>query len=168
MFSPYAEYQNAYAAALKPLKYLEHLHLGVFLSDDLLLSSHIFHVMEEDSQPPLRDWNECRQCFDRTAADIRRRELEASLVVGKKLRTLKTIGWSSLVPVSAEQYINSDDTTEDIGIQSQDELEEHDDGEERVVDTARVKVDETGDQGMKTTIWILRSKGRIRVRRTPW
>ncbi|KAG6874695.1 hypothetical protein C0992_006937 [Termitomyces sp. T32_za158] len=162
---------NAYAAALKPLKYLENLHLGVFLSDDLLLSSHISHVMEEDTpQPLLQDWSECRQCFDGIATDIRRRELEASIVIGQKLRTLKTIGWSSLVASNSgsarvEQYINSDDTIEDTGVQSQDELEEQD-GEERVVCAVEAKIEE--DRHMKTTIWIMRSKGRIMVRRAPW
>ncbi|KNZ77414.1 hypothetical protein J132_05521 [Termitomyces sp. J132] len=160
---------NAFATALKPLEHLEHLHLGLFLSNDSLLSSHISHIMEGDTsqpQPLLRDWSECRRCFDGAAADIRRRELEASIVVGHKLKSLKTIGWSSLVAgdvgqVSVEQFINSDDTTEDAAEQSQDE----DSGDERA---AKIKVDEMEDQDMKTTIWILRSKGHIRVRRTPW
>ncbi|KAG5339349.1 hypothetical protein C0989_004629 [Termitomyces sp. Mn162] len=125
--------------------------------------------MEGDTsqpQPLLRDWSECRRCFDGAAADIRRRELEASIVVGHKLKSLKTIGWSSLVAgdegqFSVEQFINSDDTTEDAAEQSQDE----DSGDERA---AKIKVDEMEDQDMKTTTWILRSKGHIRVRRTPW
>ncbi|KAG6861259.1 hypothetical protein C0995_002067 [Termitomyces sp. Mi166 len=163
------EFQSAFATALKPLEYLEHLHFGIFLSDDSLLSSHISHVMQEETlQPVLQDWSECRRCFfDGAANEIRRRELKASIVVGQKLKTLKTIGWNSLVagdtgPVRVEQYINSDNTIEDVADQSQDE---EDDEEEHI---AKMKVNKMEDQDMKTTIWILRSKGRIRVRRVPW
>ncbi|KAG6826011.1 hypothetical protein H0H93_016896, partial [Arthromyces matolae] len=105
--------------ALNPLEHLEHLHLGVFLSDDSLLSTHISHVMEELNSPhDVQNWSDCRQCMTGVVSDVRRRELDASIIIGRRLKALKTIGWSSLVTgetglTKVDQYINSDDTVED-------------------------------------------------------
>ncbi|KAG6840722.1 hypothetical protein C0991_004808 [Blastosporella zonata] len=167
---------NAFGSALKSLDYLEHLHLGVFLSDDPLISSHVSHVMEEELSPyTLQNWGDCQRCFDGIAGEIRRRELEASLLVAQKLKSLRTIGWSSLLAADAgitrmEQHINSDDTIDDAVEQYQDHGEDDEDGfggNDNSKPTCTAP-DEMDDQDMKTTIWILRVRGRIRVRRAPW
>ncbi|KAG6832115.1 hypothetical protein H0H87_002628 [Tephrocybe sp. NHM501043] len=164
---------NAFGTALKPLKYLEHLHLGVFLSDDSLLSSHISHVLEEETTPyAIQNWNECQHCFNRLVDDIRRCELEASLVIAQQLRSLKTIGWSSLLAgdteARVEQHLNSDDTVEDVAERSQKHGGENG-GDESGGNVLKKRAqNDMNDRDLKTTIWIQRIRGRVRVRREPW
>ncbi|KAG6815571.1 hypothetical protein H0H92_003276, partial [Tricholoma furcatifolium] len=61
-------------------------------------------------------------------ADIKRRELEASIFISRKLKTLKSIGWSSFFAhqeetIRVEQHINSDDTVEDVAEESNEEVQ---------------------------------------------
>ncbi|KAK0203095.1 hypothetical protein DFS33DRAFT_1240911, partial [Desarmillaria ectypa] len=86
---------TAFANALKPLKNLTHLHLGVFLSHEDLVYSHMQHAPRYLGHPEIVSApNECDICADH-AKDVRMDELAASLIIAQKIRALQTICWSS-------------------------------------------------------------------------
>lgn len=174
---------------MEPLTQLTDLHLGIFLSDEEMVEKHIEHYdtplafdhtlrtafspkaasphignilsqLEaetttglisysvdqdnkiEESQPgactdddlPFPHGPElCRTCkLIGSASKVRTRELEASLALARKLKKLRTVGWSSFF-------------------------------------TSQVfEVDKVGDWRRRTTTYILRVNGRVRVRRRPW
>lgn len=77
----------------------------------------------------------CRTCkLIGSAPKVRTRELEASLALARKIKMLRTVGWSSFF--AYQGY----------------EPEE----------------DKVGDWQRKTTVYILRANGKVRVRRRPW
>lgn len=187
-------FQNAFAKALKPLTKLTDLHLGIFLSDEEMLENHIDHYdspgaysralrttfgqkhtpthvetvisqsesprtpqledvsyMEDeqyphdskavenitfDEVPPFPHGPElCPICSIMVSGpEVRTRELEASLALARKLKSLRTIGWSS--------FFTWQPPSED---------------ERRI-----------GDWQRMTKTYVLRSGGRVRVRRRPW
>ncbi|KAF8074674.1 hypothetical protein FPV67DRAFT_592605 [Lyophyllum atratum] len=173
-YSDVEDMSDAFASALKPLGHLTHLHLGVFLSDDQLLYSHIAHsIGDGENMGMVKNVVPCQACFDKAVDSVRLRELAASIVLGQRLKMLKTIGWSSFFHgeagrARAGQPQNSDDTVEDTHheYRNGDDLEDADSNEDDASDGG-VPGNAT-DNDMKTTIWILRSNGRIRVRRAPW
>lgn len=69
-----------------------------------------------------------------SASKVRTRELEASLALARKFKTLRTVGWSSFF---TSPVIEPDDN-------------------------------KVGDWRRRTTAYILRTNGRVRVRRRPW
>lgn len=69
-----------------------------------------------------------------SASEVRTRELEASLAMARKLRSVETISWSSFFPL-------------------------------KQCSAAGACV---GDQSRTTTMYVLRTNGRVRVRRRPW
>ena len=95
--------QNAFGSALKALGKLEHLFLGVFLSDSDVLNCHLDRCATvvicsprsgAYSSPPFGP-NQCAICLAEHGAIVRERERIASAVLGKLLPSLKTIGWST-------------------------------------------------------------------------
>ncbi|KAF9460534.1 hypothetical protein BDZ94DRAFT_1283902 [Collybia nuda] len=143
---------SAFACALKPLTCLTHLHLGIFLSDDQLLYAHIAHSLGDEENMGLVD-------NSGQLEDVRTRELKASIVIAQKLKAIKSIGWSSFFTgmpgpskpagdVVGEPVPKNDASSGDCG--------------DNETENSEITKD------MKTTIWVLRTNGRVRVRRTPW
>ncbi|KAK0189224.1 hypothetical protein F5146DRAFT_1205558 [Armillaria mellea] len=154
----YLEVQDlatAFGNALKPLKNLTHLHLGVFLSHEDLVYSHMQHAPRYLGHPEIVSApDECDTCADH-AKDVRMDELAAGLIIAQKIRALQTIGWSSFFG-----YGDSDWDTKGEKADGDDS----DGGGAKVED---IKSDIVGND-CKTKIWILRKNGRVRVRRVPW
>jgi len=76
----------------------------------------------------------CRTCkLIGSSSKVRIRELEASLALARKIKTLRTVGWSSFF---TSQVFEPDN--------------------------------KVGDWRRRTTAYILRANGRVRVRRRPW
>jgi hypothetical protein len=77
----------------------------------------------------------CRTCnLIGSAPKVRTRELEASLALARRIKTLRTVGWSSFFTYQV-----------------------HEPDEDKV-----------GDWRRKTTVYILRANGKVRVQRIPW
>lgn len=155
-------YKNAFASELKPLSCLTHLHLGIFLSDDQLLYAHIAHSLGDEENMGLVDGSgQCSTCFESAVRDVRMRELQASVIVAQKLKAIKCVGWSSFFTGMPSQ--NQDD--EEIDSDTPDREVECDDSNSECEE--ELENSEIADE-MKTTIWVLRTNGRVRVRRMPW
>lgn len=107
--------------------------------------------------------NHCHTCFDMAVDGVRMRELAASIVIAQKLKAVRSIGWSSLFYGDFEREDKNDnDNDED---ENEDDIPENEPG--------RKNENKGGDKSvteynMTTTIWVLRTNGRIRVRRIPW
>ncbi|TDL24099.1 hypothetical protein BD410DRAFT_720272 [Rickenella mellea] len=125
MFPSTTTLTNALMRSLKPLKKLQHLHLGFFLSPDELLSKHFRHAPEDEIGPFGPEF--CDVCHDMYSPTTRLAELQASVGLAQVLKKLKTVRFSSF-----------------FAKQDSDACER------------------------KTTIWISRCDGRIKVRRRPW
>ncbi|KAG0703986.1 hypothetical protein DFH29DRAFT_989198 [Suillus ampliporus] len=179
-----------FADSLEPLTQLSDLHLGIFLSDEEMVEKHLEHydiplafdhtlrtafspkaaspsirtiLSQSETETPTglisysvdQDGEKvdsysgactgdlpfphgpelCRTCeLLGSAPEVRTRELEASLALARKIKTLRTVGWSSFF---AHQVFEPDE----------------------------IKV---GDWRRRTTVYILRANGRVRVRRRPW
>ncbi|KAI6044482.1 hypothetical protein EDC04DRAFT_2865931 [Pisolithus marmoratus] len=96
---------TAFAEALLPLTRLVHLHLGIFLSDEDMLEENISRgTDEEDLEDEMEHPHDGELLpFPHGPGDcpfcaVRTRELEASLAMARKLRSVKTISWSSFFP----------------------------------------------------------------------
>ncbi|KAJ7442253.1 hypothetical protein FB451DRAFT_1057677 [Mycena latifolia] len=131
MFSRSRDMAVAFANILRPLKHLTHLHLGVYLSDEMLVHVHLDHGKEEGEFPFGPE--ECILCEETAAHEVQLRELAAALEFAQYLKALRTIGFSSFFDDAAGYYASSDGRRRD-----------------------------------KTTVYVLRDKGRIRVRKKPW
>ncbi|KAJ7043589.1 hypothetical protein C8F04DRAFT_912922, partial [Mycena alexandri] len=81
-----------FARILRPLTFLTHLYLGIYLSDEMLIQYHIDHAEAEEQYPFGPEF--CTLC-DEAVAEIRLRELAASLEFARSLKALRTIGFSS-------------------------------------------------------------------------
>ncbi|KAG2125060.1 hypothetical protein DEU56DRAFT_587760 [Suillus clintonianus] len=181
---------DSFADSLETLTQLTDLHLGIFLSDEEMVEKHLEHYDtplafdhtlrtafspkaaspptgnilsqpetetttglisysidkdDEKEEPRYGACTEdlpfphgpelCRTCnLIGSASKVRTRELEASLALARKIKTLRTVGWSSFFSHLAfepdEKY--------------------------------------AGDWRRRTTVYILRANGRVRVRRRPW
>jgi hypothetical protein len=148
--------KDDFANALSPLIYLTHLHLGIFLSDDQLLYSHIAHSLGDEENGGIVDGSgRCSTCFQSAVEDVRMREVEASVAIALQLKSVKSVGWSSFFT----DMPNNDESDEQAdagckGVTDDDELDE-DCAEDIALD-------------MKTTLWMWRTDERIMVRRCPW
>ncbi|KAG2360466.1 hypothetical protein BDR07DRAFT_1514059 [Suillus spraguei] len=179
-----------FADSLKPLTQLTDIHLGIFLSDEEIVEKHVEHyntpsifdhtlrttfslkavspptenilsqldtettteliscsVDKDDKKEefhfgactedlPFPHGPElCRTCkLIASVSKVCTRELEASLALARKIKTLRTVGWSSFF---TSQVFEPDDN-------------------------------KVGDWRRRTTAYILRANGRVRVRRRPW
>ncbi|KAG1860279.1 hypothetical protein DFJ58DRAFT_905547 [Suillus subalutaceus] len=189
-FNDITKLTDNFAESLEPLTQLTDLHLGIFLSDEEMVEKHIEHYdtpfafdhtlrtafspkaaspptgnilsqLETETTAGLISYSVdqddkkeeshsgactedlpfphgpelCRTCkLIGSASKVRTRELEASLVLARKIKTLRTVGWSSFF---ASQVFEPDDN-------------------------------KVGDWRRRTTAYILRANGRVRVRRRPW
>ncbi|KAL4246252.1 hypothetical protein ABKN59_009222 [Abortiporus biennis] len=147
----------AFGSALSPLRNLQSLHLGIYLSEMEIFYYHIYHSdlnsslrptnhsttifnlkatsssSNSNSNPP---WslvpygpNMCSHCDYLYSEDVRKTELYASASIARFLPALKEITWSS--------FFAQDNPGDDP------------------------------DEG-STMVWIRRKEGKIRVRRAPW
>ncbi|KAG5643885.1 hypothetical protein DXG03_009515 [Asterophora parasitica] len=111
------------------------------------------------------DWSRCQACFGNVIETVRARELAASIILGQKIKKLETVGWSSLVTgmtteIPSNQHADSDDTLVEEDAGKLGDKDEDDDSSDEDEDCRAG----TADNDMTTTIWILRSNGRIRSR----
>ncbi|KAF7370611.1 Deacetylase sirtuin-type domain-containing protein [Mycena sanguinolenta] len=81
-----------FAKILKPLAHLAHLHLGIYLSDEMLIQYHIDHAEGEERHPFGPEL--CTLC-DEVADEVQLRELTAALEFAQSLKALRTVGFSS-------------------------------------------------------------------------
>lgn len=129
-----------------------HLHLGIFLSPEYVVSSHIAHAnpIDEDGKPypDVYGPDECTLC-EVHSLNVRYQELVASLYFARSFKSLKTIGWSSFF---------ADSRYSDRQKGSQKSLSRH---------TEEISEDRAVEEGT-TKVWILRADGKVRVRRKPW
>ncbi|KAF5384621.1 hypothetical protein D9757_007515 [Collybiopsis confluens] len=93
---------EAFSNALQPLTHLNELHLGVFLSNEEMISNHILsHLNEKISAvtaatTTARSLSDCRQCQETFRAGVREREELASRLMFRRLPSLCLISWSTL------------------------------------------------------------------------
>ncbi|KAJ7334108.1 hypothetical protein DFH08DRAFT_750201, partial [Mycena albidolilacea] len=92
MFSDSRNMAIVFAKILKPLTHLTHLHLGIYLSDEMLVQTHIDHAEAEERLPFGPEL--CTLC-DEAAAEVQLRELAAGLEFAQSLKALRTVGFSS-------------------------------------------------------------------------
>ena len=96
--------QNVFAGALKPLHSLAHLHLGIFLCNESVFNAHFSHIIDRDHSGHDCEHRTlpfgpetCIMC--RTAEAlcmVRECELAATKIMAKKLKSLKSLGWSTI------------------------------------------------------------------------
>jgi hypothetical protein len=153
--------KDDFASALKPLVHLTHLHLGIFLSDDQLLYSHIAHSLDDEGNGGMVDGSgRLSRCLKLAAEDVRRREMDASAAIALQLKSIRSIGWSSFFTD------NENESEERHGAdQEDDQNDQHTAaGNEK---TGEESTDEVA-LDMKTTIWVWRTNEKIMLRRCPW
>ncbi|KAJ7606141.1 hypothetical protein DFH06DRAFT_1015216 [Mycena polygramma] len=104
MFSDSRSMAIVFAKILKPLTCLVHLHLGIYLSDEMLLQYHVDHAepVERDPFGP----ELCLLC-DAAASDVQLRELAAGLELAQSLKALRTVGFSSVAPGNYARFRNT-------------------------------------------------------------
>ena len=145
---------------------LAHLHLGIFLSDDELLYAHMSHSIENEECPGMvRGAPQCLECFNKAVDNVRVRELAASLVMAQKLKALRSVGWSSFF---YKDIAPKDGKWDDVKVEQSLSDDEDEGGGETIYGGRSLSGICEIEDDMRTTIWILRDNGRIRVRRTPW
>ncbi|KAG2142865.1 uncharacterized protein EDB93DRAFT_1088458 [Suillus bovinus] len=190
-FNDITKLTDNFADSLEPLTQLTDIYFGIFLSDEEMVEKHIEHYgtplafdhtpriassspkvaspltgnilsqLETETTTGLISYSVdqddkkedphsgvctedlpfphgpelCRTCeLIGSASKVRTRELEASLALARKIKTLRTVSWSSFF---TSQVFEPDDN-------------------------------KVGDWRRKTTVYILRANGRVRVRRRPW
>ena len=82
--------KDAFGHSLAPLKKLNCLFLGIFLSDTRVLEDHIDHT-DNGTFDNVFYCNPC-EIYEK---ETRRRELVASLIMARHLASLKHISWST-------------------------------------------------------------------------
>ncbi|CAK5274048.1 unnamed protein product, partial [Mycena citricolor] len=80
--------QRIYARVLRPLQHLVHVHLGIYLSDEMLSYDHIDHAKGE--QFPFGP-EDCLLCEELSEA-VALRELGAALEFAQMLKGLRKVG----------------------------------------------------------------------------
>ncbi|TFK39469.1 hypothetical protein BDQ12DRAFT_734830 [Crucibulum laeve] len=153
---------HAFALALKPLRTLTRLHLGIFLCDEQLPYSHIDHSTEDETMGMADSYMKCDMC-EEFRRIVHRRELSATIAIAQHLKILRSIGWSSFFGAVVKR------ANEDTGIMGRLRLEDNHGGE-IYSDTEELEEDAVNNNAdyARTTVWILRTKGRIRVKKSPW
>ncbi|KAJ7765410.1 hypothetical protein DFH07DRAFT_363684 [Mycena maculata] len=92
MFSDSRAMAVIFAKVLKPLTHLTYLHLGFYLSDEMLTLIHAVHGQREGGIPFGPE--ECILC-DKASTTVQLRELAAGLELAQYLKALRTVGFSS-------------------------------------------------------------------------
>ncbi|KAF8912371.1 hypothetical protein CPB85DRAFT_1252662 [Mucidula mucida] len=149
---------TSFAEALRPIKNLANLHLGVYVSSDDLIYTHMAHApqYQDDTQRASPPSPECDICTD-MEKEVRHNELAASLIMAQKLKSLQTMGWSSFFSFGGRE------------MDSKGEMIEGDQEEGTADETRGLDQDKMEEQcELRTKIWVLRVNGRVRVRRVPW
>ena len=85
-------YQDAFGEALKPLRKLEDLFLGIYLSDEEVLYQHIAHANHADEA---HGPDECPLCTCFHAEYVREVELLAGAELARYLPSLEIVSWST-------------------------------------------------------------------------
>ncbi|KAJ3526975.1 hypothetical protein NM688_g8190 [Phlebia brevispora] len=80
--------------SLAPLKKLEELVLGVYLSDEKIFYDHIDHSEDPDAPFPFGP-DECSLCAELHTDVVRETEMLASAEIAQYFPNLKTVSWSS-------------------------------------------------------------------------
>ncbi|KAF8216464.1 hypothetical protein K438DRAFT_2080870 [Mycena galopus ATCC 62051] len=101
MFSDSRSMAIVFAKILKPLTHLTHLHLGIYLSDEMLIQYHIDHAEAEEQRPFGPEL--CILC-DGAAAAVQLRELGAGLEFAQSLKALQSVGFSSFFDDTPRYY----------------------------------------------------------------
>ncbi|KAJ6581478.1 hypothetical protein B0H19DRAFT_508151 [Mycena capillaripes] len=96
MFSDCRNMATVFGKILQPLTHLVHLHLGIYLSDEMLLQYHIDHAESIERGNPFGP--DCCILCDEAAAEVQLRELAAGLQLAQCLKALRTVGFSSIAP----------------------------------------------------------------------
>lgn len=79
--------------ALRPLGQLEILHIGILLSDEILIAHHALHERDSKRFVNILD---CLLCdFDKICMETKEREEAASAVMRCSMKRLRTITWAS-------------------------------------------------------------------------
>ncbi|KAJ7504404.1 hypothetical protein B0H11DRAFT_515485 [Mycena galericulata] len=111
MFSCSRAMAVVFAKILKSLTRLTHLHLGIYLSDEMLTLTHAVHGQREGGIPFGPE--ECILC-DKASTMVQLRELAAGLEFAQCLKALRTVGFSSFfdrTPYSQSEDRRNPDTT---------------------------------------------------------
>lgn len=94
---------------------MQHLHLGIYLSDLDLFYYHVLHSQMEPIKPAKRVWphapNECSHCRDTFSEEVRTTELYASAAIARFLPSIKTVTWSSFFTLDEPGDCPDDQTT---------------------------------------------------------
>lgn len=144
---------------------LINLHLGVFISSESLIDRHIEHTQQNEDEVELATVPDadCDIC-EPAEKGVRKDELQASLIMAQKLKSLQSVGWASFFSYAGRDLDVRGEMAEGDG-----------DGEE--AGEVAGSPDGGGDGGedqeasireRRTKIWVLRVNGRVRVRRVPW
>ncbi|ESK87390.1 hypothetical protein Moror_11660 [Moniliophthora roreri MCA 2997] len=94
MFPTAEEMATRFGVALRPLTRLQHLLLGVYLSDEGLRWKHILNCLQANA-PPHQALEDCISCRELYGREVRRREEVASDIIASEIPSLKTISWHS-------------------------------------------------------------------------
>jgi len=95
----------------------------------------------------------CSTCFTSVVEDVRIREVAASIAIAIQLKSIRSIGWSSFFT----GLPRAENETEEREYAEAENATARDNDKNQVTDIAH---------DMKTTIWIMRTNGKIRVKRS--
>ncbi|KAF8998497.1 hypothetical protein BDQ17DRAFT_1361881 [Cyathus striatus] len=96
--------------------------------------------------------SECELCQP-FAREIRRRELTASLIIARRLKSLKDITWDSFYGIMVANPSQENASSENC---------------ERADDDSIEHLEVTNTAFNVTSVWIWRDNGRVRAKATPW
>ncbi|KAH6916289.1 hypothetical protein BKA70DRAFT_1092009 [Coprinopsis sp. MPI-PUGE-AT-0042] len=179
---------DTFGSALKVMKDLQHLHLGIFLSSEHYIENHLHHALDAGAHAMWR-WDAicvCETCQD-AAESVHRDELLACLRIAQYVPTLKTIGWSTCCGTSIHGELSLDgvDAVPQESMISMaliepsfsSERESENDNRDASSDSGSGTTTETsdkGDDGVLPCIWmderhtvvcnIVREAGRVKVK----
>ncbi|KAJ7623238.1 hypothetical protein FB45DRAFT_925014 [Roridomyces roridus] len=104
MFSDPKSMAIIFARILQPLIHLTHLHLGIFLSNEMLTLNHVVHGRREGGAAFGPD--ECILC-DKAANAVELDELTAALEFAQRLKALRDVGFSSFFDRSSPDELST-------------------------------------------------------------
>lgn len=94
---------------MSPLRRLKHLHLGIFLSDEQLLTDHNDHIVDDE---PVFLPRGCDFCTDEET-QVLSREMNAAVVLADALPQLESVAWSSFF-VTAIRNVDTEECKGDL------------------------------------------------------
>ncbi|RDB15745.1 hypothetical protein Hypma_003631 [Hypsizygus marmoreus] len=156
---------NAFSTALQPLTDLADLHLGIYLSDELVVYSHFAPLLDDEEKMGLSTGHICVSCLAKSPKTMKMRGLEATMVLAQRLKALRSVGWSWFSHRGTD--IEEDDINRDQGEESDESDEDKSladsEGTNSATDAPNDALIETDDEA-KMTFSVLRGNGRIIVR----